>query len=284
MAALVSRDYSEAFSGKIGDTITIRKPASFTAAVFDKTARTTTWQDATEDSIALVLDTITHVPFHVTDEQMTLEITDFQEQLLTPAMEAIAQKMDADIAEGLIDAAEGAGGGGTVSMSDDPASTDTANYVFRKAREILNRANLPKGDRYGVLSPEAETSVLGDDLLISVDRSGSTDALRNGVLGRLLGIETYGSNAFGIGGGDRGVADGVVFHKSAYVAAIRPLNKPRGIAAENSAVQSYKGLSLRVVYSYDEEAKMDQVVTDIMYGLKAVRPEGIVQLSFGQGS
>ncbi len=284
LAALVSRDYSDAFSGKIGDTITIRKPAVFTAAMFDTTARTTTWQDATEDSVALVLDKIAHVPFHVTDEQMTLEITDFQAQLLTPAMEAIAQRMDADVAEALIDAAEGVGGGGTVNMSDDPSSTDEANYVFRKAREKLNRANMPKGDRYAVLSPEAETLALGDELLIAVDKSGSTDALRNAILGRLLGLETYGSNAFGLGGGDAGVADGVAFHRDTFVAAVRPLNKPRGIAAENSAVQNYKGLSLRVVYSYDEEAKMDQCVVDILYGLKAVRPQGIVQLNFGAGS
>jgi hypothetical protein len=284
LAALVSRDFDAEFSGKVGDTITIRKPATFTAATFDKTARTTTWQDATEDSVTVTLDTIKHVPFHVTDEQMTLNVTDFQTQLLNPAMEALVQAIDGDLAEKLVDVAEGAGGGGTVRMSDDPATTDSANYVFRKAREKLTRNKLPLTDRYAVLSPEGTTVALGDEIFLAADKSGSTDALRDAIVGRALGFETYETQVLGLGAGDRGQADGVAFHRSAVIAAIRPLAKPRGVAAENSAVMNYKGLSLRVVYSYDENAKQDQVVVDIMYGLAAAYPAGAVQLEFGQGS
>lgn len=279
LAALVSQDFNSEFAGKVGDTITVRKPATFTAATFDKTARTTAWQDAAEDSIDVTLDTIKHVPFHVTDEQMTLEISDFQTQLLNPAMEALAQAIDGDLAEKLVDAAEGAGGGGTAAIG-----SNSANYVFRKAREKLTRNKLPLTDRYAVLSPEGATVVLGDEIFLAADKSGATDALRNAIIGRALGFETYESQVFGFGGGDRGQADGVAFHKSAVIAAIRPLNKPRGVAAENAAVQNYKGLSLRVIYSYDEDAKQDQVVVDIMYGLATAYAQGAVQLDFGQGS
>lgn len=284
LAALVSQDFNEEFNGKVGDTITIRKPATFQAATFNTTTRTTTWQEATEDSVDVKLDTIKHVPFHVTDEQMTLEISDFQTQLLTPAMEALAQGIDGSLAEKLVDVAEGAGGGGTVNMTDDPATPDSANYVFRKARERLTRNKLPLLDRYAVLSPEATTVTLGDEIFLAADKSGSTDALRNAIIGRALGFETYETQVFGSGAGDAGQADGVAFHKSAVIAAIRPLNKPRGVAAENAAVKNYKGLSLRVIYSYDEEAKQDQVVVDMLYGLATAYPEGVVQLNFGQGS
>lgn len=284
LAALVSQDYNAEFNGKVGDTITVRKPAVFTAVDFDTTARTTTWQDATEDSVSVVLDKIKHVPFHVTDEQMTLEISDFQTQLLQPAMEALAQGIDGDLAEKLVDTAEGGGGGGTVNKSDDPATTDTANFVFRKARERLTRNKLPLTDRYSVLSPEAVTDTLGDPVFLEADKSGSTDALRNAIVGRALGFETYESQVLGYGAGDRGQADGVAFHKSAVILAIRPLNKPRGVAAENAAVESWKGLSLRVIYSYDEDAKQDQVVVDTMYGTTAAYTEGAVQLNFGIGS
>lgn len=284
LAGLISRDFDNEFNGKVGDTITVRKPATFTAATFNTTSRTTTWQDATEDSIAVHLDTIKHVPFHVTDEQMTLTVTDFDNQLLIPAMEALAQGLDGDLAEKLVDAAEGAGGGGTVNMTDDPATTDTAHYVFRKARERLTRNNLPLTDRYAVLSPEAVTPTLGDEIFLAADKSGSTDALRNAIVGRALGFETYESQTFGYGAGDRGQADGVAFHRSAVILATRPLNKPRGVAAENAAVKNYKSLSLRVIYSYDEQAKQDQVVVDILFGLAVAYPEGAVQLNFGIGS
>lgn len=284
LSALVSQDFSAEFNGKVGDTITIRKPATFTAATFNTTSRTTTWQDATEDSVNVTLDTIKHVPFHVTDEQMTLDIVDFSEQLLNPAMEALAQGLDGDLAEKLVDVAEGAGGGGTVNLSDDPATTDSANYVFRKARERLTRNKLPLTERFAVLSPEAVTSTLGDEIFLAADKSGWTDALRNAIVGRALGFETYETQVFGLGAGDRGQADGVAFHKSAVILALRPLNKPRGVAAENAAVKNYKGLSLRVIYSYDEEAKQDQVVIDMLYGMATAYAEGAVQLNFGFGS
>lgn len=279
LAALVSQDFNSEFNGKVGDTVTVRKPATFTAATFDKTARTTTWQDVTEDSIDVTLDTIKHVPVHVTDEQMTLEIADFQSQILTPAMEALAQAIDGALAEKLVDTAEGAGGGGTASIS----ASDATN-AFIDARTILSRNKLPVMDRYSVLSPEGWGATLKTARIIEVDKSASTDALRNSIIGRIVGFETYESQVFGYGGGDAGQADGVAFHRSAVIAVIRPLNKPRGVPAENSAVQNYKGLSLRVIYSYDEQAKQDQMVCDIMYGLGVAYPQGVVQLNMGMGS
>jgi P22 coat protein - gene protein 5 len=279
LAAIVSQDFNADFNGKVGDTITIRKPATFSAATFNTTVRTTTWQDATEDSMPLTLDTIKHVPFHVTDEQMTLEISDFQAQLLTPAMEALAQAVDGDLAEKLVDVAEGAGGGGKATVSGGDATN-----AFIDARTKLSRNKMPVMDRYSVLSPEGWGSTLKSARIIEVDKSASTDALRNSVIGRIVGFETYESQVFGFGAGDRGKADGVAFHKSAVILAIRPLNKPRGVPAENAAVENYKGLSLRVIYSYDEEAKQDQVVIDVMYGMAAAYPQGFVELDMGQGS
>jgi hypothetical protein len=284
LAALVSRDYDGEFTGKIGDTVTVRKPATFVAENFDKTTRDTNWQDASEDSVDVKLDTIKHVPFYVNDEQMTQEVSDFQTQLLTPAMEAIAQGIDGDIAEKLVDVAEGAGGGGTVSITGDPDTPDAPNWVFRKGREKLTRNKLPGVDRHAVLSPEAVTSVLGDVKFLEADKSGSTDALREAIIGRAFGFETYEAQVFGYGSGNKGQADGVGFHRSAIIAAIRPLQKPRGVAAENAAVENWKGLSLRVVYSYDEDAKQDKVVIDTLYGLTAAYAEGAVVLNFGQGS
>lgn len=279
LAALVSQDFNAEFNGKVGDTITVRKPATFEAATFNTTTRTTTWQAVTEDSIDVTLDTIKHVPVHVTDEQMTLEINDFSSQILTPAMEALAQAIDGALAEKLVDTAEGAGGGGTANIS----SSDATN-AFIDARTILSRNKLPVMDRYSVLSPEGWGATLKTARIIEVDKSGQTDALRNSIIGRIVGFETYESQVFGYGANDAGQADGVAFHKSAVIAVIRPLNKPRGVPAENTAVQNYKGLSLRVIYTYDEAAKQDQMVVDIMYGLGVAYPQGVVQLNMGQGS
>lgn len=279
LAALVWRDFDPDFTGTQGDTVTVRKPAVFTAEEFNESTGVT-FQDATEGSTTIVLDKIANVSFSVTDKQRTLNIADFSAQLLNPAMEAIAQKIDSDLAEALIDAAEGAGGGGTTAV---PSGSDPV-AAFRESRKTLNRKNLPVGDRHAVISPEAEQVVLGQDLVIAVDKSGATQALREGVIGRIVGFETYMSQVFGFGAGDRGQADGAAFHRTACVLATRDLEIPSGVGEGQAARANYKGLSLRTVYAYDLSKKKDNCSVDMLYGVKATRPEGVVQLNLGQGS
>lgn len=276
LAGLVWRDFDSDFSGKQGDTVTIRKPAVFDVEEFDRT-QGITLQDVVEDSIDVTLDTIANVSFPVTDEQMLLEIGDFQAQLLTPAMEAIAQSVDAALAEELVDAA---GSAGQLASASEPE----ANSAFRAARAVLSRNRLPIVERYAVLSPEGTSAALGDDLLISANRAGTTDALREANIGRLLGFDTYESQVFGEGPGDRGSADGVAFHRSAIALVTRPLQAPRGVAPNQVNVANYKGLSLRVVYAYNNTYKQDEVSIDFLYGVETTREEAAVEIDLGQGS
>lgn len=280
LAGRVSRDFDDAFNGKVGDTINIRTPSVFSPKVFNR-ATGIELQEANETSFPLVLDTLLDISFAVTAEDLSLNIVDFTEQFLVPAMEGFAQDIDGRLAEGLVDAAEAAAGGGTASATGATA----ANVAYNKAREILSRNKMPLTERYGVLSPEGVTKVLSDPLLVEADKSGATDALRNAAVGRIFGIENYESQTFGLGSGDKGQADGVVFHRSAYVLASRVLDKPMDEGADAS-IQSYKGIGLRVVKSYDINKKQDVVSLDTLIGHKPVpsRQKGIVQLDFGQGS
>jgi hypothetical protein len=277
LSNLVWRDFDPDFTGKQGDTVTIRKPAVFSAESFNRSSGVTL-QDATESSTTVVLNTIGNVSFAVTDEDMTLEVEDFENQLLVPAMEALIQKIDGELAEALIDAAETAGGGGTATMNS------VASDAIIEARTNLGRGKLPTTDRHAVLSPEGAGVALADTLFVQADKSGATDGLREGSIGRVFGFDTYESQVFGLGSGDKGVADGVAFHRSAVTLAVRPLDVPRGLPADKVAVENYKGLSLRTTYSYNSTKKQDEVSCDILYGIATTRKEGAVQLSFGQGS
>ncbi len=93
MAGLVHRDYSSEFVSGVGDTVTIRKPASFEAQEFDRTSGIAI-QSAEENGVDVKLDKLLDVSFEVTAEQLTLEIADFSAQLLQPAMQSFAQKID----------------------------------------------------------------------------------------------------------------------------------------------------------------------------------------------
>jgi hypothetical protein len=277
LAGLVWRDFDEAFTGKQGDTITIRRPAVFEAMDFNR-ATGIVLQDINEDGVPVKLDHLADVSFPVTAEELTLSIDDFAGRLLTPAMEAIVQSVDAAIAAAAVEAATGPGGGGTVTM--DTKASD----VMIDAREVLTRNKLPATGRYGVLSPEGTSEALRDPLFVEADTSGSTDGLREASIGRVFGIDTYESQVFGQGPGDVGQADGVVFHQSAITLASRALQTPMGVATSQVAIESYKGLTLRVVYDYDVKYKQDVISVDMLYGIAPTRPEGAVALDMGQGS
>jgi len=280
-AALVHRDYDEDFTGKQGDTITVRKPATFTAAAFDRNTGIVP-QDATEDSTPLELDTLLDVSFAVTAEELTLSIDDFADRLVNPAMEAIVQKVDATIAEKLVDTAEASGGGGTVTWSSSKASTVFTGELGALAK--LGRGKAPTANRSAVFSPEGAGVCLTDTLFVEADKSGATDALREGSIGRVFGFDTYQSQALGYGAGDAGAADGVAFHKDAVAFVSRTLDKPAGIADGLATVANYKGLGLRVVRDYDISKKQDIVSVDFLCGVAALHKELAIQLSLGLGS
>lgn len=276
LAGLVHRDYESDFGGKQGDTITIRKPATFTVNEFTSSISV---QNITEDSTTLQLDKHLDVSVGVTAKQLTLSLEDFDEQVLTPIVNAFAQDIDGRIAEKLVDAAEGAGGGGTTS-----SGTSVASLPFRDARSILSRAKLPLTDRHAVLSPESTSKCLGDDLFVAVDKSGSPDGLREASLGRKFGFDTYESQTFGYGSGDKGQADGVGFHRDAVAFVTRTLEAPQGVAPNQVSVNNFEGLGLRVVKDYDIDSKTDVISVDLLVGVAALRPEAVVQLTWGLGS
>jgi hypothetical protein len=83
LAGLVWRDFDEGFTGKQGDTITIRRPAVFEAYDFNR-ATGIVLQDIEEDGVPLKLDHLADVSFPVTSEELTLNIDDFSARLLTP--------------------------------------------------------------------------------------------------------------------------------------------------------------------------------------------------------
>ena len=280
---LVLRDYDSDFTGKQGDTVTIKTPASFTAQTFSRGSGISI-QSATETSTTIALDTILDVSFEVNNEDMLLKVEDFSAQLLNPAMEAISQSIDLSLAENLIDSAEGVGGGGTVTWSASTASTVFTGELG--ARSKLNRNKIPTSPRYAVFSPEGAGICLTDSKFVEADKSGWTDTLREGSVGRLFGFDTYESQMLGysVGASDAGQADGVAFHREAVAFVSRSLGVPIGAATGNVADATYKGLGLRVAKDYNITYKKDVVSVDILCGYKKLRPSAAVQLSFGLGS
>lgn len=292
LAGLVNRDYDGDFTGKQGDTVNVRVPVVFTADAFDRTEGIVI-QNATEERFPLVLSSLADVSFDVTSEEMLLDIDDFAARLIQPAMEAINQKVDGDLADELVAAArqtpvsggdfvQQEAGGGIVTTNDD---TEPLKALVA-ARVKLGRAKLPTLNRSAVISPEGAGAALSGTLIVQANQRGDTDGLVEAAIGRKFGFDTFESQVLGDNpeGSGRHAADGVAFHRDAIVLATRALEIPLGKQDANghavgAAVEQYKGMGLRVVYDYDVVHKQDVISIDFLYGTRAVRPYGAVQLT-----
>lgn len=263
MANLVHRDYEQEFVGRVGDTITIRKPPVFTAQEYTRASGIAV-QDATESGIPLQLNHFADVSFAVTSEEMTLQIDNFTDRLLAPAMEAIAQKIDADLLTLRNDIVNKVGTG-TGELWSTPQSMIGAGRV-------LTQNKVPLTDRSVVVGPVTAAEWLKSDLMNRFDARGDTEGLREATIGsRLFGMDPYMTNHIHLPAQTSGQPTtevGVAFHKTAFALAFRPLELPRG--AVSAAIANYKGFGLRVVYGYDMDKKMDIVSIDCLYGVKTI--------------
>lgn len=266
-AQLVHRDYSAEFTATIGDTVTIRKPAVFTANEFNPSTGITI-QAATEGSTAVTLNHHADVSFEVTTRELTLEVTDFTEQFLNPAMEAISQKIDRDVLA-LRDDIITEVGVASGSLWNQPESLIQAGVE-------LDVKNVPAAERRVIVGPRTRGEWLKNDLLKRADASGSTAALRQGSIGEnVFGFDAYMSQNIGQPkatgsqvSGDPTTEVSVGFHRTAFALVTRPLALPQGAARAYAA--GYKGFSLRVVIDYDINKKKDVVSIDTLYGTKTL--------------
>lgn len=246
MANLVHRDYSSEFVAGVGDTITIRKPATFTAKEFGGEIEV---QDATENSVTVKMDKHLDVSFAVTSKQMTLDIEDFSKQLIVPAMQAFLNKIDGYI----LGLAKG--------VTNSVTATEDARNDIVDARAFLTKGAAPLTDRNLVVGSDMEADLLKTDLFVSAEKVGDNGtALREASIGRKLGLDCYvDQNA------DTAGIEGVAFHKNAFALVTRPLAAPSG--AGKAAIVDYDGFGLRVVYDYDINNKTDVVSIDMLCGV-----------------
>lgn len=251
MANLVHRDYSGEFVAGVGDTITIRKPATFEAKEY---AGSITVQDANETGVAVKMDKHLDVSFAVTSKQLSMDIEDFSKQLLVPAMQAFADKVDQYLL-----------GLKSEITNTVPATAAAQNDVI-DARAYLTKAAAPLTERRFVYGSDMETKLLKTDLFTSAEKVGDEGtALREASLGRKYGMDFYvDQNADVVG------ISGMAFHKNAFAFVTRPLAIPQGAA--KAAIVDFDGFGLRVVQGYDLNTKTDTISIDMVCGVKTLNP------------
>jgi len=249
----VTRLAESDFRGNRGDTITLRVPAYLEARNYEfRNDRTNPIEldEIQEVGVRVVLDQMPYSAVALTDENLTLDILNFGEQVLGPQVRACARAMEQAVA--------------TVIDETDYALTVSDDDPFRAvalARAELNKASIPMDNRALLLGADVETAFLTSPLLVRVDTSGSDRALRDAFIGRIAGMDTYVSQFI-----DPSMAYAI--HRSAFamanIAPIVPDGAPWGTS------QTYGNYALRWIRDYDPMFLRDRSVLSSMLGCASV--------------
>jgi hypothetical protein len=264
LPALVWRDAAGDFAGAGGDTISIRVPARTVARTRTlRGARPSTSEGAgiitmdnlVEQKIDVTLDEAPYSAIPITDEELTLDLTSFGQQILGPQVRAVAEALENKIAAEMVGAPFETAHELVVDVAD-PYKT------LVDARVLLNKANVPMNDRICVVGADFEGVFLKSEHLAMADKAGDNNALRDAAIGRVAGFgPIYVSNAL--------PADfGICYHRTAFVMSMRAPVKPEGVTF--GASQSYQGLAMRWIRDYDFRNVQDRSLVDTYVGTNTV--------------
>ena len=249
----VARIPGAEFSGDNGDTVTVRVPQPGTARTQASPGATITYDTISETPVDVSMTHKYHAK-RVTDEELTFDIVDFGAQVTAIQVDAVARG-----AEDLLAAAmNGVAADASFALTASDADTETQLLA---ARQALGEANVPAGDRFLAVSPDIATRLLGLDSLRDASQSGSSGALREAEIGRLYGFTIVESNALTAG-------TAIAYHRTGFVFANRPPATPRG--ANDSAVASMGGISLRHIFQYQPDILSDASVVSTFAGAAVV--------------
>lgn len=251
------------FVGALNDTVTMKAPALRTAQ--RRTLRSNTPLTATDRSDTSVDVKLTdHVYdlLKISDEELTLDITNFARQILNPQMRAVAEGLEDIIADALAAAPVTANQQITLT-----AGTDEPYDVAVDADAILNGFNVPRSERVLVVGTNAQAAFLKSDKLSKVNESGDDSALRDATITRVANFRVVGSNAI-----DPNAA--YAFHRTAIAFAAFAPTLPDG--ASMKAAVNQDGFGLRFLRDYAPEnatGPVDRSLVDSFVGAASVNDD-----------
>lgn len=176
---LIHTDYKNDFQ-KRGDTIQVEVPPTYTAQEFTTTISA---QAINESSISIKLDKIVDVSVEFSSKERALNIRDYGNQFLQPAIDAIAKKVETDLLTNFYkDVYNYAGTSGTTPDGmDDLASV----------RKALSMNLAPDENRSALWDYDAVSKFIQLSNLANVEKAGTNTALRNAYIGQVYGLMNY---------------------------------------------------------------------------------------------
>jgi len=254
---------------QMGDVVNTRKPAIMTASDVDDDNGISA-QTLSATNVAVTLNNHKHATFKIKDREASRSVANLMTEYMEPAMLAVANVLDKSLLALYTDASKLI----SVSSANNWLSQVTA------ARTQLNKNKAPDGNRVLILSDDDEGALVGMDILTKANERGDPNGLREGYLGRVRGFETYRSSNI-LGAGSPTTRHNLAMHKDAIALVTRVLSTATGRTAgaeQMVATDPDAGLSLRVTISYQHNVFSTMVSVDLLYGVKTLDSNLLVQL------
>lgn len=249
------------FKGARDDQVTVFKTPGITRA------RDYEWRTRTApivlDRISRTETTLTmkdHIynAIPITDEELSLDITSFDQEVLDPQLTAVAER-----AEGKVWNALKSNNG----FKRTDLEVNAANRVLEellKIKSVLDAQGTPKANRRLIVGADMANWIRMSDDLVRYDPSQATTTFRQATLGRVADFDIIEFH---------GIEDNSFYavHQTALVFANMAPASPEG--ATYSARQSYNGWALRVLKDYDPNFLRDRSIVSMFGGTAPVLDE-----------
>ena len=174
----INRQYDDSYAvqgAKIGDSLRIRLPNEYTV----RTGPTLATQDTNEQSVTLQVSTQKGVDVNFTSRDLTLDLDDFAERILEPAMSVLAANVESD----------------TLSMYNDVyqqvanlGNAATFTNVLQ-ARKVLTDALTPNAPRSVCMDTQFNVDIVDALKGLFQDSTQIAKQYRDGYVGRTGGFD-----------------------------------------------------------------------------------------------
>jgi len=177
-------EFGESVNGyQKGDTVKIKIPPTPVVYSGSQFAGGGSAPDNTESFVNLSLNTQKHVPLQFGAKEKLLEITDFRERILRPAMRGLSSVVEADLISQAVLS--------TPNVVGTVGTTPTAMKTYAEARAKLQQYLAPPSDRFVIISSEGNTELVDASKALFHAKDQIERGFLRGSLGEAQGAEFY---------------------------------------------------------------------------------------------
>jgi N4-gp56 family major capsid protein len=192
-STFINRDYEGEISAA-GDTVRITSIGRPTISNYVPNSTVITPEQVNDSQRTLVVDQSKFFAFAVDDVDARQAKGNVIPQSMNEAAFAFADTIDQFVANSIYPGIQTANQLGSITVNSATTPTDAYDKVLVPLKIKLDKANTPTQGRSVAVTPEFHGCLLRDNRFIKVNESGTSEGLRNGMVGRAAGFDIVLTN------------------------------------------------------------------------------------------